>query len=90
MQLEALKGKGAEAGAEAGGNEGGGDSVEGAGASMEAKGIEKKETKQEIGKSYAVPINSGKFGVPWSRTKPVLEAGEIDITVMGTDPATFI
>lgn len=38
---------------------------------------------------YAVPINSGKFGVPWRRTKAVLEAGGVDIVVMGTDPETF-
>ena len=35
-----------------------------------------------MGKCYAVRINSGKFGVAWQRTKAVLEAGELDITVL--------
>ena len=37
---------------------------------------------EEVGKCYAVRINSGKFGVEWQKTKAVLEAGELDITVV--------
>ena len=37
---------------------------------------------EEMGKCYAVRINSGKFGVEWQKTKVVLEAGELDITVV--------
>ena len=36
---------------------------------------------EELGNCYAVRINSGKFGVAWQRTKAVLEAGDLDITV---------
>lgn len=35
-----------------------------------------------IGKCYAVRINSGKFGVEWEKTKAVLEAGDLAITVV--------
>ena len=31
---------------------------------------------------WAVRINSGKFGVPWARSKEVLEAGGLDVTVV--------
>ena len=37
---------------------------------------------QEVGNCYAVRINSGKFGVEWQRTMAVLEAGDLDITVL--------
>lgn len=37
---------------------------------------------EEVGSCYAVRINSGKFGVEWQKTKAVLEAGELDITVL--------
>lgn len=33
-------------------------------------------------KVYAVKINSGLFSVPWEATKRVLEAGEVDMTVL--------
>lgn len=36
---------------------------------------------QEL-KVYAVKINSGLFNVPWNATKRVLEAGEVDMTVL--------
>ncbi len=40
-------------------------------------------------KVYAVRINSGLFSVPWDATKRVLEAGEVDITVLTPpSPAT--
>lgn len=42
-----------------------------------------------MGEYYAVPINSGKFGVPWGRTKAVLEEGGVDVTVVGIDEETF-
>lgn len=41
-----------------------------------------KEAGGEVGSCYAVRINSGKFGVEWRRTKAVLEAGELDITIL--------
>ncbi len=41
---------------------------------MRAKG-------EEMGNCYAVRINSGRFGVEWQKTKAVLEAGDLDITV---------
>lgn len=37
---------------------------------------------QELGSCYAVRINSGRFGVEWQKTKAVLEAGELDITIV--------
>ena len=39
------------------------------------------ESGEGGGKCYAVRINSGKFGVEWQKTKAVLEAGDLDITV---------
>lgn len=36
---------------------------------------------EEMGNCYAVRINSGRFGVEWQKTKAVLEAGELDITI---------
>lgn len=36
----------------------------------------------EIGGCHAVRINSGRFGVEWQKTKAVLEAGDLDITVV--------
>ena len=35
-----------------------------------------------VGQCYAVRLNSGKFGVPWSETKRVLKDGPLDIIVM--------
>lgn len=43
---------------------------------------EMREAGEEVGNCYAVRINSGKFGVEWQKTKAVLEAGELDITVL--------
>ena len=40
-----------------------------------------KESGEEVGNCYAVRINSGKFGVEWQKTKAVLEAGHMDMTV---------
>ena len=40
-----------------------------------------RQSGQELGVCHAVRINSGKFGVEWQKTKAVLEAGEVDITV---------
>ncbi|CAD6575083.1 MAG: ADP-ribose 1''-phosphate phosphatase [Alectoria sarmentosa] len=37
---------------------------------------------EEVGNCHAVRINSGKFGVEWQKTKAVLEAGDLDITVV--------
>ena len=37
--------------------------------------------EEEGGKCYAVRINSGRFGVEWQKTKALLEAGDLDITV---------
>lgn len=37
---------------------------------------------EEMGKCHAVRINSGRFGVEWQKTKAVLEAGDLDITVV--------
>lgn len=34
------------------------------------------------GSFYAVRINSGKFGVPWARTKAVLQRGMFDLYVV--------
>ena len=41
-----------------------------------------RDSGQKMGKCYAVRINSGKFGVAWQRTKAILEAGELDITIL--------
>jgi hypothetical protein len=46
------------------------------------KEVEKPERESVLGKCYAVPINSGKNGVPWRLTKEVLEDGELDIVVV--------
>lgn len=43
---------------------------------------EMRASDEEMGNCYAVRINSGKFGVEWQKTKAVLEAGELDITVV--------
>ena len=37
---------------------------------------------EDVGNCYAVRINSGKFGVEWQETKAVLEAGDLEITVV--------
>lgn len=37
--------------------------------------------ESQPGSLYAVRINSGKFGVPWLRTKEILQRGPLDITV---------
>ena len=44
-----------------------------------------RESGQELGVCHAVRINSGKFGVEWQKTKAVLEAGDVDITVFRTE-----
>ena len=41
-----------------------------------------RQSGQELGDCHAVRINSGKFGVEWQKTKAVLEAGDVDITVL--------
>ena len=41
-----------------------------------------QQSGQELGDCHAVRINSGKFGVEWQKTKAVLEAGDVDITVL--------
>ena len=43
---------------------------------------ELRASGEEVGSCHAVRINSGKFGVAWQRTKAVLEAGDLDITVL--------
>lgn len=42
--------------------------------------VEKPEIR--LGQCRAVRINSGKFGVPWARTKKVLEEGSLDMVVV--------
>ena len=37
---------------------------------------------EEVGKYYPVRINSGRFSIEWQKTKAVLEAGGLDITVV--------
>ena len=44
--------------------------------------VEMRELGEEIGSCYAVRINSGRFGVEWQKTKAVMEAGDLDITVV--------
>lgn len=41
-----------------------------------------KQSGEEVGNCHAVRINCGKFGVEWQQTKTVLEAGDLDITVV--------
>ena len=41
-----------------------------------------RESGEEMGRCYAVRINSGRFGVEWQKTKAVLEAGDLDVTVV--------
>lgn len=41
-----------------------------------------RELGEEMGSCYAVRINSGRFGVEWQKTKAVLEAGDLDVTVV--------
>ena len=43
---------------------------------------EMRGSGEEIGNCHAVRINSGRFGVEWQKTKAVLEAGDLDITVV--------
>lgn len=40
------------------------------------------EAKSILGSCWSVRLNSGKFGVDWSRTKTVLERGQLDIHVV--------
>jgi len=42
----------------------------------------KKQFPTQALKVYAVKINSGLFNVPWDATKRVLEAGEVDMTIL--------
>jgi hypothetical protein len=48
--------------------------------------FKKQFPTQEL-KVYAVKINSGLFNVPWDATKRVLEAGEVDMTIL-TPPSS--
>ena len=41
-----------------------------------------REMGEEMGSCYAVRINSGRFGVEWQKTRAVMEAGDLDITVV--------
>ena len=41
-----------------------------------------RESKKEVGELWAVRINSGKFGVPWERSKSVLEATGMSVKVV--------
>lgn len=41
-------------------------------------------------KCYAVPLNSGRFGVPWRQTRAVLRAGRLDMVVLGIDAGKFV
>ena len=50
---------------------------------------QKQRRRKKRGKCYAVPLNSGLFGIPWRQTRKVLEGGELDIVVVGIDPETF-
>ena len=43
---------------------------------------EMRAAGEEVGKCCPVRINSGRFGVEWQKTKAVLEAGGLDITVV--------
>ena len=43
---------------------------------------EPKTYEVKVGECWAVRINSGKFGVEWDRTKPVLENGAVDMRVI--------
>ena len=43
---------------------------------------EMRGSGEELGDCHAVRINSGRFGVDWQKTKAVLEAGDLDITVV--------
>ena len=42
----------------------------------------RRGTGQELGDLWAVRINSGKFGVPWPRTKRILEQCGMDLTIV--------
>ena len=41
---------------------------------------------EEVGKLWAVRINSGKFGVPWERSKKVLEGAEMSVKIVRPPP----
>lgn len=43
---------------------------------------EARRAKLEVGSCWSVRLNSGRFGVDWSRTKTVLERGTLDIHVV--------
>lgn len=43
---------------------------------------EAKQAKLIVGPCWSVRLNSGRFGVDWSRTKTVLERGTLDIHVV--------
>ncbi|KAL8777627.1 MAG: hypothetical protein Q9203_002474 [Teloschistes exilis] len=44
--------------------------------------LEEEVERAEIGRCYAVKINSGLFGVPWEKTKDVLMTGKVDMVVV--------
>ena len=63
---------------------------------VEIPASDKEQIEQEnrvpIGDCRAVRLNSGKFGVPWERTKRVLEEGPLDMVIVkpiGDDGPTF-
>ena len=51
-------------------------------ADSDANAVKEYEKHVPIGDCRAVRINSGKFGVPWERTKSVLKDGLLDIVVV--------
>ena len=54
-------------------------------ADLAKKVAEIRQSSEEVGKCYAVKINSGNFGVPWQSTKAVMEAGDLDMTVVSPE-----
>jgi len=44
--------------------------------------MRKQKPENLLGQCRAVRINSGKFGVPWARTKKVLEERSLDMVVV--------
>ena len=46
----------------------------------ELEGLKRKG--KQVGKVFSVRINSGLFDIPWEHTKEVLEAGDLDMTIV--------
>jgi len=44
--------------------------------------LRNEKSAVDLGQCTAVSINSGKFGVPWSRTKEILKEGSLDLVVV--------